>query len=64
VDTIEGALQPYAFGKRFPLKIAVNEGGVWDVIWVHSFETPDGVQCDAVNGWRAQTVYGTWRLET
>jgi hypothetical protein len=35
------------------IKLALEEGGDWFEILVHSLEMPRGAQWDAVNGWRA-----------
>lgn len=43
--------------KRADIKYTVNEGDDWRLLTVHSVETPDGAQWDAVNGWRKPNIY-------
>lgn len=38
------------------IMVAVEEGGQWLVLNVHSFVTPDGKRWDAVNGWTGDAV--------
>lgn len=49
--------------KTAKMLVAVEQGGRWLVLDVHSFVTPDGQRWDALNGWTGQVNYSVEEVE-